>query len=77
LTAHLAIVEGGLDRLPLAMGLSRRLVSVTRTSIGLSVAYNVAILPLAMAGWLAPVWAAGAMLLSSISVVANPTRLSL
>jgi Cu2+-exporting ATPase len=56
--------------------LARRTVRVIRQNMAWAVAYNLASVPLALAGLLPP-WAAGlGMSLSSLAVVANSLRLA-
>ena len=54
-----------------ALDISRRTVSKIRQNLFWAFAYNVAGIPLAALGYLDPVFAGGAMALSSVSVVSN------
>jgi cation transport ATPase len=49
---------------------------VVRQNLAWALAYNLAAVPLAVAGLVHPAVAAGAMALSSVSVLANSLRLS-
>jgi Cu+-exporting ATPase len=60
-----------------AVELARRSVRIIRQNLFWAFAYNVAMLPLAAVGRIPPGWAAGAMMLSSITVVLNALRLRL
>ena len=71
----LTIVSGDLDVVPKALALSRRTLRVIRANLFWAFAYNVAALPLAVAGLMNPVLAGLAMALSSAFVVANSLRL--
>jgi Cu+-exporting ATPase len=59
-----------------ALELARWTYRVIAQNLVWAFAYNVVMIPLAVAGALTPTWAAGAMALSSVSVVANALRLS-
>ena len=71
----LTIVSGDLAVVPKALALSRRTLRVIRANLFWAFAYNVAALPLAVAGLMNPVLAGLAMALSSAFVVANSLRL--
>ncbi len=58
-----------------AVDLSRRITTIIRQNFFLAFIYNVAAIPLAMAGLMSPMWASAAMALSSVSVVVNALRL--
>ncbi len=57
-----------------ALRVARRTRSVMRQNIGLSIGYNVVMVPLAVAGFVTPWLAAAAMSLSSLSVMGNSFR---
>ena len=71
----LTIVSGDLAVVPRALALSRRTLRIIRANLFWAFAYNVAALPLAVAGLMNPVLAGLAMALSSAFVVANSLRL--
>ena len=73
--ADVTLLKGSLDRLARAIRLARATVSTMRANLFWAMIYNVIAIPLAAFGWLDPVIAAGAMALSSLSVVANSLRL--
>jgi len=68
---HIVLVSDDLARLPEAIRLSR--ATMKRIYLGLFWAffYNVVLIPVAALGLLHPMFAAGAMALSSVSVVSN------
>ncbi|MEX0654089.1 MAG: heavy metal translocating P-type ATPase [Phycisphaeraceae bacterium] len=68
---HVVLVGDNLANLPRAIRLSR--ATMRRILFGLFWAfiYNVTLIPIAAVGWLDPMFAAGAMALSSVSVVLN------
>jgi Cu+-exporting ATPase len=68
---HVVLVGGRLESLPGAIRLSR--ATMRRIYMGLfwAFAYNVVLIPIAVAGYLNPMLAALAMALSSVSVVGN------
>ncbi len=72
--ADVAFCGADLRAVPEALALARRARRVVRQNLGWALAYNLAALPLAAAGLVHPAIAAGAMALSSTSVLLNALR---
>lgn len=73
--ADVTVMGGDLGSVADALELSRWTYRVITQNLFWAFGYNVVMIPLAVAGVLTPIWAAGAMAASSVSVVANALRL--
>jgi P-type E1-E2 ATPase len=74
-SAGVCLLNNDLMRLPWAVRLARRTVRVIRQNLFWAFAYNMVGIGLAATGRLGPVFAAAAMALSSLLVLANSLRL--
>lgn len=74
-SADIILVRDDLAVIPEAIELSRRTLRTIRVNLGWAFGYNIAAIPIAAAGFLNPLIAAGAMALSSVLVVFNSLRL--
>ena len=74
-TADIAILAADLTLVPAALAVARRTLRIVKQNLGWAIGYNAVAIPLAAAGLLHPIVAAGAMALSSVSVLANSRRL--
>lgn len=74
-TAQITLMKSDLGSIPLAIKLSRTTMKHIKQNLFWAFFYNLIGVPFAALGYLSPVIAAGAMSLSSVSVVSNSLRL--
>lgn len=74
-SADIVLISDQLSKVMTAARLSRRAVRTIRQNIAISIMYNLAMVPLAMAALITPLIAAIAMPISSLLVIANAARL--
>ncbi len=74
-SADIVLMSNDLERVAEAAELSRRTLRTIRQNIGISIVYNLIMVPLAMAAVLTPLIAAIAMPLSSLAVIGNSARI--
>jgi Cu+-exporting ATPase len=73
--ADITLVRGDLRAVPQAIALSKATMRVIKQNLFWAFFYNVVLIPLAALGIVAPIFAAAAMTLSSVTVVGNSLRL--
>jgi heavy metal translocating P-type ATPase len=73
--AEVNLLGGSLASVADALDLARRTYRIIAENLFWAFIYNVVMIPLAVVGVLDPMWAAGAMALSSVTVVVNALRL--
>ncbi|WP_277453150.1 heavy metal translocating P-type ATPase [Janibacter sp. DB-40] len=74
-SADIVLVHADLESVPRAISLSRETLKVIKQNLGWAFGYNIAAIPLAVAGLLNPMIAGAAMAMSSVLVVLNSLRL--
>jgi P-type Cu2+ transporter len=74
-SADIVLMSNELNKVRLAAILARRTLRTIRQNIGISIGYNLIMVPLAMAAWVTPLVAACSMPLSSLAVIANAARI--
>ena len=74
-SADIVLMGDELNKIHLASELSRRTIRTIRQNIGLSILYNVVMVPLAMAAMITPLVAAISMPISSLLVIGNAARI--
>jgi P-type Cu+ transporter len=73
--ASVVLVDGGIETLSTALALARRTQSAMRQNLAAAAIYNLLAIPLAVSGFVSPGFAAALMILSSLSVTFNASRL--
>lgn len=69
--ARVVLIKDDLRDVPTSIKISKSTMAKIKQNLFLAFAYNVGLIPLAALGFLHPILAAGAMALSSISVLSN------
>jgi Cu2+-exporting ATPase len=74
-SADIVLLSSELEQVELANRLSRQTLRTIRQNIGISILYNIVMVPLAMMAFITPLVAAVAMPISSLLVIGNAARL--
>jgi Cu2+-exporting ATPase len=74
-SADIVLMSSELEKVRLAIGLSRRTLLTIRQNIGISIIYNLIMVPLAMSAIVTPLVAAISMPMSSLAVIGNSARI--
>jgi cation transport ATPase len=74
--ASIVLVEGGIEKLNGALAIARRTARVMRQNLIAAAIYNLLAVPLALSGVVSPAMAAALMIVSSLSVTLNSSRLA-
>jgi len=74
-SADITLMNSGLGSVISALKLSQKTLKIIRLNMGWALIYNIIGLPIAALGYLQPIYAAGAMALSSLFVVTNSLRI--
>lgn len=74
-SADIVLLSSELHQVLLANRLSQRTLRTIRQNIGISILYNIIMVPLAMMAWITPLVAAIAMPISSLLVIGNAARI--
>ncbi len=74
-SADIVLISSELEKVRLAAALSRRTLRTIRQNIGISITYNLIMVPLAMAALVTPLVAAISMPISSLLVIGNAARI--
>ncbi len=74
-SADIVLISDELDKVRLSMLLSRRTLRTIRQNIGISITYNIIMVPLAMMALITPLVAAISMPISSLLVIGNAARI--
>lgn len=74
-SAEVVLLDGKLERLQAAFGLSKLTLKTIRENLFWAFSYNLVAIPLAMTGMLNPMWAALFMAFSDVIVIGNSIRL--
>lgn len=74
-SADIVLMSNELEKIHMAALLSRRTLRTIRQNLRLSLTYNAVMIPLAMAAFITPLFAAIAMPFSSLAVIGNAARI--
>lgn len=74
-SADIVLMSSELEKVRLASALSRRTLRTIRQNIGISITYNLIMVPLAVAAFVTPLMAAVSMPISSLLVIGNAARI--
>jgi len=69
--SDIVLMNSELQKIPWALALGKRTLKSIRQNLTFSLAYNIILVPAAMMAWITPIFAALAMPLSSLIVIAN------